>query len=137
MPTPASPRKNRLPALGFVSLVVLTAQFLLGMDAALFFKFPETGSRWAAASSGLVGVHVILGSLMVLFAIVLLVLAIRGRKPRWLIASIVGLVGIGAAWYFGTLFVQADSDPASYLMSCGFALAFLGYGWGLWAGERT
>jgi hypothetical protein len=132
----ADPKPHRLPLWSFLTLVLVVAQFLLGMDANLFFKFPETGSRWAAASSGLVGLHVILGTLLLAVGILVLVLALRRRLILWTAAAALGLVGIGMAWYFGSSFVTADSDLSSFFMSCGFALALLAYGWGLWIGER-
>jgi hypothetical protein len=133
----SQPKPHRLPLWAFVTLVLTVTQFLLGMDANLFFTFPETGSRWAAASTGLVGLHVILGTLLLVVGLVVLVLALRRKLGRWIVSAVLGLVGIAAAWWFGSSFVTADSDAASFLMSCGFALSLLAYGWGLWAGERA
>ena len=132
----ADPKPHRLPRWSFLTLILVVAQFLLGMDANLFFKFPDGANRWASASTGMLGVHVILGTLLLVVGILVLVLALRRKLVLWTAAAAVGLAGIGVAWYFGSSFVTADSDLASFFMSCGFALALLAYAWGLWAGER-
>jgi hypothetical protein len=136
MSTEKKVRKNMLPLHGFTALVLLTVQFLLGIGATLFQELPEEGSRWAAASAGWVGGHVIIGTLLLLLSIWVVVLALRNKAKVWTIASIVGLVGVLAAWLFGYAFVEADNDTVSYLMSCGLALGYLAYGAGLWLGER-
>ncbi|MEI8093517.1 MAG: hypothetical protein WCG80_04840 [Spirochaetales bacterium] len=131
------PRKNLLPLHGFLSIALLTVQFLLGVGTTLFFEFPEAGSRWAAASGGWAGAHVIAGTLLLLLAIWVVVLAFRSKAGVWKVASIVGLVGIVAAWLFGYSFVEKDNDVVSYLMTCSMGLAYLAYGYGLWKGENS
>jgi hypothetical protein len=136
-PSGNKPRKNLLPLHGFLSLTMLTIQSLLGVGTTLFFAFPETGSRWAAASGGWAGGHVIVGTVLLLLAIWVVVLAFRNKARVWKVASIVGLVGVLAAWLFGYSFVEKDNDVVSYLMSCSMGVAYLAYAFGLWKGENS
>ena len=103
----------------------------------MFQELPAEGSRWAAASGGWAGAHVIVGTLLLLLAIWVVVLSFRNKAGVWKVASIVGLVAVIAAWLFGYSFVEKDDDLVSYLMSCSMGVAYLATGYGLWKGENA
>ena len=124
--------------------LLLVAQFLVGMAVNLFVTIPKhhPGARppeyfsgalqsvtWALLGSGLLWlvVHVVVGILVFLFAIALLVTAIRAGRRGFAWAAGFGLVGVIAAGFNGASFLNYNEDFSSMLMSGGFALALTAY----------
>ena len=124
--------------------LLLVAQFLVGMAVNLFVMIPKhhPGARppeyfsgaaqsvtWALAGSGQpwLVVHVVLGVLVGVLAILLLVAALRSGRRRYAVASAFGMAGVIAAGFNGASFLNYDEDLSSMLMSVGFALALAAY----------
>jgi len=124
-------------------LLLLAAQFLIGMVVNLFVTVPSAhpganasnyfsgvvqGVAWALihAPLGLL-LHVIVGLLLFLGSIILIVFAIASRSRAWIIISVVGLIGIVAAGFNGASFMNYNFDVSSLLMSIGFLLAAIAY----------
>ncbi len=128
-------------------LILLAAQFLVGMLVNLFVTVPAVHPG-ASASNYFIGVvqgviwalgnatlylllHVIFGLLLFLASIVLLVVSIAARRRAWIITSILGLLGIMAAGFNGASFMNYGQNLSSLLMSLGFLLAVIPYVIGL------
>jgi hypothetical protein len=123
-----------LRSLGAVMVVILLGELLLGMANALWLQLPDSGSGWiAGSSSGLLGIHMLLGLALVVLAVWITVTAVRCRDRNWLTASIVGVVGILLAFGSGLAFMgQTSNDVASFCMALGCAIAIAGYMYGLY-----
>ena len=106
----------------------------------LFVTFPDTTDRarlWAYAWTHVTeALHIILGVFMLLSAPVFLIRAIRAKHPTWVVASAFGLAGISMAFAGGALFVTTQADPYSLIMSYGFLVALVAYGWGLYSTRK-
>lgn len=122
-----------------IALLLLAAQFLIGMVVNLYVQVPSShpgagasdyfsgvvqGVAWVLfhGTSGLV-VHTILGLLLVLVSFVLIGLAIASRQRLWIVLSLLGWVGIVGAGFNGASFLNYGHDISSLLMSVGFLLA--------------
>ena len=143
----------RLRGLTIVILVLLTAQFLLGMAVNLFVTIPTNhpGARppeyfsgvfqsvkWAVTSPSSplwLLLHAILGLALVVFALALLLSAIIARKGGWIAVAIIGLIGVLGAGFNGGSFLNYNQDFSSMLMAVGFILAMLTYSLGLARGK--
>jgi hypothetical protein len=115
-------------------VVILLGELLLGMANTFWLQLPDSGSGWTVgSSSGLLGIHMTLGVALVVLAVWIIVVAVRGRDRNWLTASIVGVVGILIAVGSGLAFMgQTDNNVASFFMAVGCALAIAGYALGLY-----
>src|SRR5215472_8683906 len=128
-------------------LLVLLAQFLIGMAVNLFVQIPRNhpGARpteyfsgaaqsvaWAVSAGPFwLLVHASLGILIVVAAAVLLAMAIAARRRGPIIAAVVGLFAVVAAGFNGASFLNYDEDFSSMLMSAAFAVAVAAYILGL------
>ena len=123
-----------LRSLGAAMVMILLGELLLGMANALWLQLPDSGSGWiAGSSSGLLGIHMLLGLALVVLAVWITVVAVRGRDRNWLTASIVGVVGILLAFGSGLAFMgQTSNDVGSFCMALGCAIAVAGYTYGLY-----
>src|SRR5664280_1374148 len=132
--TAESSTSDKLRLLGAAMVVILLGELLLGMANAFWLQLPDSGSGWTAgSSSGLLGIHMILGVALVVLAVWIAVAAIRGRDRNWVHASIVGVVGILLAFGSGLAFMgQTSNNVASFCMALGCALAIAGYTHGLY-----
>lgn len=140
---------SRLRGLTVVILVLLAAQFLLGMAVNLFVTIPTNhpganppeyfsgvvqSVKWAItfSSSPLwLFLHALLGLVLVVLTLVLLIAAIVARKKSWIIVAILGFLFTLAAGFNGGSFLNYNEDFSSMLMSVGFILAMLVYAVGL------
>lgn len=131
------PLKKTLKPFGILMLLLLTLQYLLGMIANLYIEFPEEKNRgklWEFAWKQLpLAVHISIGYLLLLGAIVLIILSIRQKNKSWIIASSVGAIAILIAGATGAIFITAQKEIYSYIMAVSFIAAFVAYGWGLYA----
>lgn len=126
-----------------VLLILLAAQFLVGMFVNFFVQVPAVhpGANAPEYFSGVVQgvfwalfnaqwqllIHVVVGLLLFLLSIVLLVLTIVARQGRWITVSVLGFIGIVAAGFNGASFLNYGHDFSSLLMSIGFLLAAISY----------
>jgi hypothetical protein len=135
---------SSLRVIDMILLILLAAQFLIGMLVNLFVQVP-TAHPGANASNYFVGVaqdvawalfntqwelliHVVVGLLLFILSIVLLVLAIISRRGKWITISILGLIGIMGAGFNGASFMNYGGlNISSLLMSIGFLLAAICY----------
>ncbi len=123
----------------FGIVVLLIAQFLLGMAANLFvtvtrhhpganasnfFGGSVQSVFWALTQSPAVLIlHAILGILLFLNAIVILVRSFQLDSRFIRTAAILGFLGIIVAGFNGAAFLDYNHDINSYIMAIGFALA--------------
>jgi len=132
-----------------IILLLLAAQFLIGMTVNLFVVVPSSHPG-ASASNYFGGVvqgviwalghgpqwllfHVITGLLLFLGALLLLGLAIAARRRAWIITSILGLIGIMGAGFNGASFMNYGGHGfSSMLMAVGFLLAVISYAVGFY-----
>jgi hypothetical protein len=139
----------------FYALVMLIAQFLLGMGVNLYVKIPtdHPGSNppeyfsgvaqsvtWAILNGHiLLAIHAGFGLVIVLAALGTLVQAIRIRGRGIVISAVVGFIGVLGAGFNGGSFLNYHEDFSSMLMATGFAIAVAAYATGLYiaAGPRT
>lgn len=142
----ASTRQLRISFL--FALVMLIAQFVLGMAVNLFVKIPDShpganppeyfsgvaqSVTWAILHGHiLLAIHAGFGLVLVFAAIGTLVQAI-GNRGRGIVASAVfGFIGVLGAGFNGGSFLNYHEDVSSMLMATGFAIAAVGYSAGLY-----
>ncbi len=142
---------DRYPPLrtGFLyALVMLIAQFLLGMALNLFVKIPtdHPGSNppeyfsgvaqsatWAIVHGHiLLAVHAGFGLVLVIAAVGLLVQGIRIRRRGIVVSAVVGFVGVLGAGFNGGSYLNYHEDVSSMIMATGFAIAVVAYSAGLY-----
>ena len=116
-------------------LLLLAAQYIHGMTANLYVSFPDGysgGQAWEFAWHQIpVILHILLGIGIIIQSIVLMVRAARSGNRALRNASIIGFIAILVAGGSGASFVPSQNDTFSYLMSLGFIVAFMAYGWSL------
>ena len=125
-------RVNAIFIIGF-----LVIQYALGMISNMFVQFPDTsdaGQLWEFARSQFAtGTHILIGTLLLLGAVVFVIRTVRAKVGGWIASSVVGLIAIAAAFYGGVMFISSQVDAYSMVMALAFIVAFLAYGWGLYA----
>jgi hypothetical protein len=142
----ASTRQLRISFL--FALVMLIAQFLLGMAVNLFVKVPtdHPGSNppeyfsgvaqsvtWAILHGDLLlAVHAGFGLVLVIAAIGTLMQAIAARRRSIVISSVVGFIGVLGAGFNGGSYLNYHEDFSSMIMATGFAIAVVAYSAGLY-----
>jgi hypothetical protein len=148
----ASTRQLRITFL--YALVMLIAQFLLGMAVNLFVKIPtdHPGSNppeyfsgvaqsvtWAILHGNvLLAIHAAFGLGLVIAAIGTLVQAIANRRRGIVVSAVVGFIGVLGAGFNGGSYLNYHEDFSSMIMAAGFAIAVVAYSAGLYlAGEST
>lgn len=134
---------HMLRLLTALTLLLLAAQFLIGMVANLYVTVPSVhpganasdyftgvvqGVIWALFhSSWILIVHVALGLLLFLATLMLLGISLASRRRIWIITSLLGFMGIMGAGFNGASFLNYGHDFSSLLMSIGFLLAAIAY----------
>jgi hypothetical protein len=111
----------------FGALTMLILQFVLGTAYNLWGTAPSASKSVGMFSSPLLAIHVILGILIVLAAIVLVVRAVQGKAGPVLVASVVGLVAVLGAFGAGESFARDGANGASFGMAVATAVAMLCY----------
>lgn len=127
------------------ALLMLVAQFLLGMWINLFVTIPGhhpgrsksssqylshavTSDRWALQHASVVlRAHVILGLLLGIGALYTIVMGVRAHRGGLLTWSIVGAIGALVAGIQGASFLVFNDNASSMIMAGGFALAVISY----------
>ena len=135
--TKISKSQNGHRIYAFVIIGLLVIQYALGMVTNMFVQFPDTsdvGQLWEFTRSQLPsGAHMWVGVLLVLSAIIFVIQSAIKKNRNWIVSSVVGLVAIMTAFYGGVMFVSSQVDAYSMVMALAFIVAFLAYGWGLYA----
>jgi hypothetical protein len=142
----ASTRQLRISFL--FALVMLIAQFLLGISVNLFVKIPDQhpGANPPEYFSGVVQsvtwailhgniwleIHAGFGLVLVVAAIGTLVQAIGNRRRGIVLSAVFGFIGVLGAGFNGGSFLNYHQDFSSMLMSAGFAIAVVAYSVGLY-----
>jgi len=130
------------------ALVMLIAQFLLGMALNLFVKIPtdHPGSNppeyfsgvaqsvtWAILHGNiLLAIHAGFGAVLVLAAIGTLIQAIANRRRGIVVSAVVGFIGVLGAGFNGGSYLNYHEDFSSMIMATGFAIAVVAYSAGLY-----
>ena len=139
--------QSRLRTLTAIILVLLAAQFLVGMLVNLFVQVPAVhpganapeyfsgvvlGVAWALLHAPLwLQLHAIVGLLLFIASLLLIGFAIAARRRAWIILSMIGLFGIMAGGFNGASFMNYGHDLSSLLMSIGLLLSAIPYVIGL------
>ena len=135
-----SKAQNGLRNYGIIMIGLLVIQYTLGMLANMFVQFPDSadpGQLWEFARTQLTtGAHILVGTALVVGAIGFVILAVRQKIQPWIISSTFGLIAILAAFFGGATFVSTQADAYSLVMALATILAFLSYGWGLYATHK-
>ena len=124
-------------------VVLLVAQFVVGIVANLYVKIPATipGTKagrpdigWALAHGPAdLRIHVGLAFLLVAAALVMAGLGVATRRAAWIITTLTGAVMILLATSGGVGFLTGGGSNASSLqMALGFMGAFLSYAIGFY-----
>jgi hypothetical protein len=124
-------------------LILLAAQFLIGMVVNLFVTVPAVhpgaqaseyflgvvqGVAWALFNAPFwLLIHVIIGLLLFLTPIGLMAFSIASRRREWIIISVLGFIGMVFAGFNGASFLNYGADISSLLMSIGFLLAAVSF----------
>ncbi|MGH7141395.1 MAG: hypothetical protein ACREGH_02055 [Minisyncoccia bacterium] len=118
---------------GMFLLGVLVVQYALGMYVNLFVSFPQNatgGQLWEFDwSQPPLASHTMLAFLIFLGAIVFCVRAMLYKQKKWIVGSVIGLLGVLAAGGSGATFVPTQTDLYSFSMSLCFLVAFASYCW--------
>ncbi|MEI6533377.1 MAG: hypothetical protein WCO06_06065 [Candidatus Roizmanbacteria bacterium] len=124
----------------FGMLVVLLGEFLFGIYTTLYVHFPENASTkelWKFSSQDLyLNIHMILGVLITIGAIIFFIRVITKKQNNWLLSSVIALLGIVIATIGGIQFVPTQLDIYSIIMSVGFTIALGGYLWGIYTNSN-
>ena len=115
----------RLSSLGLVTMLII--QFILGMIYNLYGTAPTSTKAIGLFSSPTIALHVIVGILLGLVAIVQLVRAIGTRHSLSIWLSALGLLSIIGAGFAGLGFSGSGAAGASLGMSLAFAAALACY----------
>ena len=115
----------RYASLGLVSMLII--QFILGVVYNLYGTAPTAKKSIGLFSSPVLALHVVLGILLFVAAVMLLVRAIGARHRLTIWMAAVGLVGIIAAGGAGLGFTGSGASGASLGMSIAFAVSLACY----------
>jgi hypothetical protein len=120
-------RTERVRMASFGALTMLILQFALGTAYNLYGTAPAAGKSIGMFSSPLLAIHVVLGILIVLAAIMLVVRAVQSKAGPVLAASVIGLVAVLGAFGAGSAFTGNGANGASLGMAIATAVAMLCY----------
>ena len=118
---------NRIRMASFGTLTMLFIQFVLGAAYGLYGTAPTSSKSIGMFSSPLLAIHVIMGILIIIAAIMLVVRAVQARATPVIVTTAVGLLAILGAFGAGSSFTQDGSNGASLGMTILCAVAMLCY----------
>ena len=118
---------NRIRMASFGALTMLVIQFVLGTAYGLYGTAPTSSKSVGMFSSPLLAIHVIMGILIIIAAIMLVVRAIQARHTPSVATTVVGLLTILGAFGAGSSFTSDGSNGASLGMALLTAVAMLCY----------
>jgi hypothetical protein len=118
---------NRIRMASFGALTMLVIQFVLGTAYSLYGTAPASGKSVGMFSSPLLAIHVIMGILLIIAAIMLVVRAVQARHTPTVVTTVVGLLVLIGAAGAGSSFAQDGNNGASLGMALLTAVAMLCY----------
>ena len=133
---PTASRQAGLRRASLAILILVIAQFGLGMGVNLYVTLPAAGhpGHGSFYSNGpLLAMHATLGLVLLLSAISVLVRAIRARNAILMVTSAAGLAAILLAVLFGAMFTHKLTNGYSLGMALATAAALACYAVGLYA----
>jgi len=115
-----------------VTLGLLVVQYVLGMFSNLEVQFPGNlpgGNAWGWvwSHSLIIQLHIYIGTLLLVVALVALVLSSVARNIVGSIAAAAGLALIILAWLSGAAFLASQQNTLSLWMALGFMGALVAY----------
>jgi hypothetical protein len=130
--TPAPARLARLRRGSLAVLVLVVAEYLIGMYVNLFVTIPRADhdhSVGTAIANGpaVLATHAVIGLLLALAALGVLVQAILGRHTGAIAASVVGLFALAFASVAGASFTSSGHPADSMAMSVFTGVGLLCY----------
>jgi hypothetical protein len=111
----------------FGALTMLIIQFVLGAAYSIYGTAPTSTKSVGMFSSPLLAIHVILGILLVIAAVMLVVRAVQAKASRVIVTTALGLLTILGAFGAGSSFTNDGNDGASLGMAILCAVAMLCY----------
>jgi heme A synthase len=111
----------------FGALTMLVIQFVLGAAYSLYGTAPASGKSVGLFSSPLLAIHVIMGILIIIAAVMLVARAVQARHTPSVATTVVGLLVILGAFGAGSSFANDGSNGASLAMAVLTAVAMLCY----------
>lgn len=136
-------RFNMLRGTFLVTLILLVIQYVLGMLTNLFVQFPGSlpggnAWSWSFTHTFVIPSHIVIGTLLIVMALVALVMSFRTRHVPEILAAVFGLAMIVYAWLSGASFLSnGQQNTASIQMALGFIGAVIAYGVGLYVARPT
>jgi hypothetical protein len=129
-PAPASLARLRRASLAVV--VLLLAEYVLGMYVNLYVTVPAADhghSVGSAISNGpvILSAHAVIGLLLGLSALAVLVLSVIARRPSVIAFSVVGLIALAVASLAGGSFTSSGQAAESMAMSVMTGVGLLCY----------
>jgi len=118
---------ERLRMASFGALTMLILQFVLGTAYTLYGTAPTATKSVGMFSSPLLAIHVVLGILIILAAIMLVIRAVQAKARPVLVVSVVGLVAVLGAFGAGESFAHDGANGASFGMALATAIAMACY----------
>ena len=135
-PSPAVRRVTGLRASAFGAVIMLLAEYCLGIWVNLYAQLPAsdhgTGLLTAfgrAVANGPVtlALHALLGALLAGTAIGVITHAARARDTARTVIAVIAFLAVAGAWVSGASFAGSPSSSASFGMAAATAIALLGY----------
>ncbi len=129
-PAPAS--LARLRRASMAALVLLLAEYVLGMYVNLYVAVPAADhghSVGSVISNGpvILSAHAVIGLLLGLSALAVLVLSLIARRPSVIAISVVGLIALAVASMAGSSFTSSGTSADSMAMSVMTGVGLLCY----------
>jgi heme A synthase len=118
---------SRIRMASFGALTMLIIQFVLGTAYGLYGTAPASGKSVGLFSSPLLAIHVIMGILIIIAAVMLVVRAVQARHRPTIATTVVGLLVIIGAFGAGSSFANDGGNGASLGMALLTAVAMLCY----------
>ena len=115
-----------------ITLVLLVIEYVFGMISNLEVQFPGNlpgGNAWGWVWSGslIIQLHIYIGTLLLVVALVALILSMVARNAVGIIAAAAGLALIIFAWLSGAAFLASQLNTLSLSMALGFMGALIAY----------
>jgi len=135
-PSPAARRVTGLRASAFGAVIMLLAEYCLGVWVNLYAQLPAsdhgTGlftafGRAVANGPVTLALHALLGTLLLVTAIGVIIHAVRARNTASTVIAVIAFLAVVGAWVSGARFVGSQSSSASLGMAAATAIAVLGY----------
>jgi hypothetical protein len=135
-PRPAVRRVTGLRASAFGAVIMLLAEYCLGVWVNLYAQLPAsdhgtglltTFGRAVANGPVTLALHALLGTLLVVTAIGVIIHAARARDTASTVIAVIAFLAVAGAWVSGSRFVGGQSSSASFGMAAATAIALLGY----------